>query len=930
MGITIEVYRSRIGLHNIFRHCLNRLHCLKGILWNQILIMFYLNIFYIPCLKSQLNKEKSKREVCQWYVQMIYYHVVYVPLLLRLSNDVEENPGPRSINDIVDPTYTVHADFNQGNELMFGMNAGKQCVAMSLYAIVYKEIKSVNIWDRMMLNSILLCGNSLYGIITQNTNKTYLLLTDVPEYVDIENRVFNLQYSEAFLGALHMSEVSLPYVTLEHALNEVFVSLHYNSCLLTIGMNTVAIMMPFPDVFKVFDSHSRDIFGRPSAMGYCVLISVEGIANLGEYFRLTSRSNVVIPFELKGVMCIDNDDMETELCARVITNSGMVDLPEVFKQCDVNSKTLSNTNFDQASKRKIMSNDSTEQSESRATSTKSREYRKTKRTRRQSESTEQREARLAKMRKYNNSNKAKRQNETTEEREARLAKVREYNKSRKAKRQNETTEEKEARLAKVREYNKSRKARQNETTEEREARLAKKREYYNSRKARGQNETTEQNEARLTKVREYNNFRKAKRQNETTEQKEARLTMERERKRASRKQASSQKQGERKGSYSSHSIREGTSNLVTNYFPHENIDELALVRKFHNSVSAGPLYICTCCDQLWYKHSVSPADRLRLINPDITKYLQSVRSVDDIEWICQTCNNHLKKGRVPPCAIANGMQFPGKPSFFDLNELECRLIAPRLAFQKIFQAPRGGQLKITGNVVNVPADVNSTVNMLPRLPDETGTIKVQLKRRLQYKSSALSLNIRPHKVMQAAAWLVNTSPLYEGEGITIDQNWLRSLPVSADETCDSIETQNDADNETTSNIPDDQWNEDEAEIPAGTTDSMLTTSDFVSDNEKQEIYNFAPGEGHKPLSVFRDQFSEEMAYPGIFIGQKRPDVKERLKNVHYSEICKSELRRSDRRAAMCVENIFFKAKKLQMKFLIGQSQIALRKKQSGQ
>ena len=96
--------------------------------------------------------------------------------------------------------------------------------------------------------------------------------------------------------------------------------------------------------------------------------------------------------------------------------------------------------------------------------------------------------------------------------------------------------------------------------------------------------------------------------------------------------------------------------------------------------------------------------RLRLVNPEKTKYLQSVRSVDNIEWICQTCNNHLKKGRVPPCAIVNGMQFPEKP-FFYLNELECRLIAPRLAFQKIFQAPRGGQLKITGNVVNVPADV---------------------------------------------------------------------------------------------------------------------------------------------------------------------------------------------------------------------------------
>ncbi|CAB4003269.1 Hypothetical predicted protein [Paramuricea clavata] len=68
-----------------------------------------------------------------------------------------------------------------------------------------------------------------------------------------------------------------------------------------------------------------------------------------------------------------------------------------------------------------------------------------------------------------------------------------------------------------------------------------------------------------------------------------------------------------------------------------------------------------------------------------------------------------------------------------------------------------------------------------------------------------------------------------------------------------------------------------------------------------------------------------MAYPGIFLGQKRPDDKQRLKSVYYSEICKSELRRYDRRAAMCIENIFYKAKKLQMKLLLGQSQIALRK-----
>ena len=42
------------------------------------------------------------------------------------------------------------------------------------------------------------------------------------------------------------------------------------------------------------------------------------------------------------------------------------------------------------------------------------------------------------------------------------------------------------------------------------------------------------------------------------------------------------------------------------------------------------------------------------------------------------------------------------------------------------QAPRGRQLKIHGNIVNVPADVNNTVSMLPRLPRETATIKVNL------------------------------------------------------------------------------------------------------------------------------------------------------------------------------------------------------------
>lgn len=54
---------------------------------------------------------------------------------------------------------------------------------------------------------------------------------------------------------------------------------------------------------------------------------------------------------------------------------------------------------------------------------------------------------------------------------------------------------------------------------------------------------------------------------------------------------------------------------------------------------------------------------------DVDKDLLNKRSVEDIEWVCRSCHKYLSKNKVPPCAAVSGMQFPPKPSFFDLNEL---------------------------------------------------------------------------------------------------------------------------------------------------------------------------------------------------------------------------------------------------------------------
>ena len=54
-------------------------------------------------------------------------------------------------------------------------------------------------------------------------------------------------------------------------------------------------------------------------------------------------------------------------------------------------------------------------------------------------------------------------------------------------------------------------------------------------------------------------------------------------------------------------------------FEFQNQSLQGLISDFHDIVSQGPHYICTCCDQLWYKHSVMPAATLKKTIPDIGK-----------------------------------------------------------------------------------------------------------------------------------------------------------------------------------------------------------------------------------------------------------------------------------------------------------------------
>ena len=79
--------------------------------------------------------------------------------------------------------------------------------------------------------------------------------------------------------------------------------------------------------------------------------------------------------------------------------------------------------------------------------------------------------------------------------------------------------------------------------------------------------------------------------------------------------------------------------------------------------------------------------------------------------------------------------------------------------------------------------------------------------------------------------------------------------------------------------------------------------------------------------MFVDKYSEELSFPNIFWGSARPNT--HPVNIHYSDIVKSELRRSDRRCVTCIDNIFYKLKKCQMQAVMGKVNVAVRKHKPG-
>ena len=343
------------------------------------------------------------------------------------------------------------------------------------------------------------------------------------------------------------------------------------------------------------------------------------------------------------------------------------------------------------------------------------------------------------------------------------------------------------------------------------------------------------------------------------------------------------------------------------------------IQIFNTLTKQGPIYVCSICQQINFLHNLSQIQKLKKRNQLLEECNTHYKSINNKEYICNTCKKYIYKNKVPKLSIKNGCGFNEKPLILDLFCLEERFISPVMAFMLIHQLFPGGQFLLQGGICHLPIEIGKIVNILPRRYSEFETIAVKLKRRLCYKNSVFSENIRPHKIIEALKYLISTSDLYKEHNVNIDYEWLKLF--NNNNNIPKINTNNEKVDSEKLNASSDEDSDSEETPNAPCINTLLT--DKTTDPNR-DILCIAPGEGQKP--IFTDDDTEYLCFPTIFCGKRRNNNE--YYEVSKREIFKYELRSQDKRVSTNIPNIFWKTKYKQIKQIHQQVNFALRRNQT--
>ena len=213
--------------------------------------------------------------------------------------------------------------------------------------------------------------------------------------------------------------------------------------------------------------------------------------------------------------------------------------------------------------------------------------------------------------------------------------------------------------------------------------------------------------------------------------------------------------------------------------------------------------------------------------------------------------------------------------------------------------PKGQQPKIKGAICNIPVQVNSVTNCLPRQTDGE-ILFVRLKRKIIFNGHVYFESVRPEFVEAALNYLKQVNPFYSNvlinvENINKDLLCLTDVEtmVQHDEFIFSIENENDENLEEENPLNNDRVNSDEM---------CVVPNIYNDDSNTLEI---APGENKSPLSFFNDDFCEEQAFPFLFPKGKFGYKVERSIPLSPVKYFNQRLLNFSQRFSSCTDYIFF-------------------------
>ena len=238
--IEIQLYRQRVGSFSggkhyskryFLKHAVNR-NCEHG---EKCLVNYFLRMTVLVSLLVVLTAELN-----------LQYLNVKITSSLKLSGDVELNPGPYQI------IRSVQESFNQGNVALFGETGDRQCACNALFSICWSVVRYIGSWKSVNLDYISVEGDKLYKSLKC---RDYLNVDQLPRQVKIFERTVNLDILEK---NLHDSIA----VYGDSLLTDVFTVLKVNTssgCILFLCSYTVALFRYVNGrgnvTYFLFDSH---------------------------------------------------------------------------------------------------------------------------------------------------------------------------------------------------------------------------------------------------------------------------------------------------------------------------------------------------------------------------------------------------------------------------------------------------------------------------------------------------------------------------------------------------------------------------------------------------------------------------------------------------------------------------------------------------